>query len=220
MSSVKKNAYDGIRHLIISGEFVAGDPMPEEMLAEQLKISRTPVRDALHQLEAEGVVERRENRRAYLAAVNPMSVVDIFSVRARLEPLAARLAAANVDDAFLTDLRELVDEMDRTTQQIEPDRRLYREQNEHFHWRILKQSDSSAVATAVRGVARHRITSPTFDGWSRSELERSQNHHVEIIDAFLARDPNWADAIMTAHLYAARSIYERAAFGHCGSESQ
>lgn len=213
MSFAKQDAYEGIRQLIISGQFGAGDPMPEEMLAERLEISRTPVRDALHQLEAEGIIERRQNRRAYLAEVNPMTVVDIFAVRARLEPLAARLAASKVDELFLKDLEGFVGKMDRTAQEKEPDRRLYREQNEHFHWRILAQSESSAVATAVRGVARHRITSPTFDRWTPAELQRSQNHHKELMDAFRAGDPDWADAVMTVHLYAARSVYEKAAIG-------
>ncbi len=211
MSLAKQDAYDGIRQLILSGDFVAGDPMPEEMLAERLNISRTPVRDALQQLIAEGVVERRSNRRVHLAAVNPMSVVEIFAVRARLEPLAARLAAQHVTTEFLDELAGFVRDMDRAAQAPEPDRRLYRQQNENFHWRILTQSASSAVATAVKQVARHRITSPTFEQWTRHELERSQNHHRELMDAFRAADPDWADAIMSAHLYAARSIYARTA---------
>ncbi|OSP54563.1 GntR family transcriptional regulator [Pseudoruegeria sp. SK021] len=217
MSLAKEDAYDGIRKLILSGDFVAGDPMPEEMLAERLKISRTPVRDALHQLEVEGIVERRQNRRVYLAAVNPMTVVDIFVVRARLEPLAARLAAGKVDKAFLADLGGFVETMDRVAGSKDPDRRLYRAQNEHFHWRILTQSENSAMSTAVRGVARHGLTSPTFDRWTCAELERSQNHHKELIQAFREGDPDWADAIMTAHLYAARSVYNRAANGSVAS---
>ena len=192
--------------------------MPEETLAAQLNISRTPVRDALQQLIAEGVVERRANRRVYLAAVNPMTVVEIFAVRARLEPLAARLAAQNVTVEYLDDLCRHVSEMDRATQGPDLDRRLYRQQNEAFHWRILTQSANSAVATAVKQVARHRITSPTFVQWTRHELERSQNHHRELIDAFCAGDPDWADAVMSAHLYAARSIYARTAVEDPGGD--
>lgn len=218
MSLAKQDVYDGIRKLIISGEFVAGDHMPEEMLADRLNTSRTPVRDALQQLVSEGIVERRQNRRVYLANVNPMTVVEIFAVRARLEPLAARLASQNVEAEFLDDLRGLIEEMDRAVTAREPDRRLYRQQNENFHWRILTQSASSAVATAVKQVARHRLTSPTFEQWTRAELERSQNHHRELLDAFTAADPDWADAIMSAHLYAARSIYSRTATGTRGSK--
>lgn len=213
MSSARQEAYEGIRNLIISGEIVAGDPMPEEMLAERLNTSRTPVRDALHQLETEGVVMRHPNRRAYLADVNPMTVVQIFEVRARLEPLAARLAASHVDPGFVEDLQHLIDKMTAVSQPDTIDRRLYRQFNEVFHWRILQQSNSSAVATAVRQVARHRITSPTFQDWTVEELERSQNHHRELLDAFLVGDADWADAVMTTHLLAAKSIYTRATLG-------
>ncbi|WP_394196838.1 GntR family transcriptional regulator [Litoreibacter albidus] len=210
MSSARLDVYEGIRNLIMSGEIVAGDPMPEEMLAERLNTSRTPVRDALHQLETEGIVDRRPNRRVYLADVNPMTVVQIFEVRARLEPLAARLAASHVDHQFLKDLQGLIDKMTTVAQSTSTDRRLYRQFNEEFHWRILQQSNSSAVTTAVRQVARHRITSPTFQNWTLEELERSQNHHREILDAFMAEDGDWADAVMTTHLFAAKSIYTRA----------
>lgn len=95
------DVYGMIRELIVAGEYLSGDPMPEEELADRLEISRTPVREALKRLQAEGLVERRANRRVYLCELNPSTIVETFVVRARLEPLAARLWLARLREAGL-----------------------------------------------------------------------------------------------------------------------
>ncbi|WP_195759886.1 GntR family transcriptional regulator [Paracoccus sp. S-4012] len=206
---MRQDVYELIRGLILAGEYISGDPMPEEQLAERLQVSRTPVREAMKRLQSEGIIERRENRRAYLAEVNPVTVVDIFMVRARLEPMAAKLAASRVDEGFLAALEARIAEMETARLAAEPDLRLYRQANEGFHWAILKQSGSGALDSTVRSVARRRITSPTFRGWTAEELERSQSHHRELLAAFRLNDPDWAEAVMTAHLHAARATYFR-----------
>jgi DNA-binding GntR family transcriptional regulator len=206
---MRRDVYDMIRSLVVAGEYIGGDPMPEEQLATQLNVSRTPVREALKRLQAEGIVERRGNRRVYLAEVSPVTVVDIFQVRARLEPMGARLAALRVDAAFLALLEDRIEQMETARLASEPDLRLYRQANEDFHWAILKQSDSGALDGTVRSVARRRITSPTFRGWSAEELERSQSHHRELLAAFRDGDADWAEAVMTSHLYAARATFLR-----------
>lgn len=208
---MRTDAYEMIRSLILAGEYISGDPMPEEELAARLQVSRTPVREALNRLQAEGIVERHANRRAYLAEVNPTTVVDIFEVRARLEPMAARLAASRVDDDFVRLLEERVGAMEAARTAPEPDLRLYRQANEDFHWAILKQSGSGALDATVRSVARRRITSPTFRGWTAEEIARSQSHHRELLAAFRAADAAWAESVMTTHLYAARAAYLRLA---------
>lgn len=205
------DVYGMIRELIVAGEYLSGDPMPEEELADRLEISRTPVREALKRLQAEGLVERRANRRVYLCELNPSTIVEIFVVRARLEPLAARLAANCVNLAFLNLLQDCIDRMDEAMSGEQPQLRAYRQANEDFHWAILRRSENGALDTTVRGVARRSITSPTFQGWTRGELNRSQSHHRELFDAFVIGDPDWAEAAMTSHLYAARATYHRIA---------
>lgn len=208
---MRTNVYEMIRSLILAGEYISGDPMPEEQLAARLQVSRTPVREALRRLESEGIVERHANRRVHLAEVNPITVVDIFEVRARLEPMAARLAAARADEGFLRHLENRVAAMETARTAPEPDLRLYRQANEDFHWAILKRSESGALDSTVRSVARRRITSPTFRGWTAEEIARSQSHHRELLAAFRAADAAWAESVMTTHLYAARAAYLRLA---------
>jgi len=201
--------YQSIRELILRGEYIGGEPMPEQELAERLQVSRTPVREALRRLQLEGVVERRENRRVHLVSVDPQSILDIFEVRARLEPLAARLAAVRVEDEFIQLLSDNVDRMERARLARSPDLKLFRQSNENFHWAILKQSGNSTLDLTVRAAARWPIVGPTFSGWNAEELERSQNQHRELLTAFRVRDAEWAESVMTTHLLAARAAYRR-----------
>lgn len=205
------DVYDEIRALIAGGHYLGGDAMPEQELAERLGVSRTPVREALRRLMAEGVVERRSNRRTHLVEMDRDRVVDIFTVRAALEPVAARLAATEVTTAFLDALVASIRRMDRALAARQPDLRAYRQGNEDFHWAILARSGNGTLDATVRGVSRRPIVSPTFNGWTPEELERSQNHHRELVAAFEAADPEWAEAVMRCHMVAARAIYLRIA---------
>jgi len=210
------DVYRDIRTRISRGEFLGGDAMREEDLAQRLGVSRTPIREALNRLEAEGIVERRSNRRVHLREMDAHQVVDIFAVRAVLEPVAARLAAERADGAFVANLRALVGRMEVARLMRPPDLKAYRQANEAFHWAILEQSDNPTLDSTVRLVARRPIVGPTFNGWSPEELQRSQAHHKELLAAFEARDADWAYAAMLCHMLAARAAFKRLTSGADG----
>lgn len=219
---MSQDVYDEIRRLISVGHYIGGDALPEVELAERLGVSRTPIREALRRLQAEGIVERRSNRRVYLADMDPTGVVEIFTVRAALEPIAARLATPCVQDDFLEYLAALIERMEEVRLQTPPNLRAYRQANEEFHWAILARAGNAALETTVRTVARQPLVSPTFNGWNWEELERSQHHHRELIAAFKARDADWAEAVMRCHMLAARAAFIRVSqFGGalCGNSS-
>jgi DNA-binding GntR family transcriptional regulator len=203
------DVYREIRTRISRGEFLGGDALREEDLAHRLGVSRTPIREALNRLEAEGIVERRSNRRVHLREMDAHQVVDIFAVRAILEPAAARLAAERADGAFVESLRILVDRMEVARLTRPPDLKAYRQANEAFHWAILARSANPTLDSTVRMVARRPIVGPTFNGWSSEELQRSQAHHKELLAAFECRDADWACAIMQSHMLAARAAFVR-----------
>ena len=208
---ITQDVYRMIRELIVKGDYLGGEAMPEQELAERLQVSRTPVREALRRLQAEGVVERRANRRVHLVGVDPQAILDIFRVRAGIEPMAARLAAARVDEAFLDLLARQIERMDAARLAPEPNLKLYRQANEDFHWAILRQSGNHALDFTVRAAARWPVAGPTFSGWSAFELARSQDHHREALAAFEAGDGDWAEAVMSLHLHAAHAAYRRIA---------
>ena len=191
--------------MISGGAFAGGDQMREADLAERLGVSRTPVREALRRLEAEGIIERRGNRRSYLVEISAHEIDEIFLVRAALEPCAAKLAAARADEAFIDRPRDLADKMDAALRSSPVDYDGLTKWNSAFHGEILAAADNRTLAEAVRAVTRCPLVTLTFRRYSVGEPQRSQAHHRDMIAAFGAKDPVWAES-MSAHIMAARSV--------------
>lgn len=203
--------YGKIRALIAAGAYVGGDLLPESELAARLGVSRTPIREAMRRLQAEGVIRREAYRRAVVVDVEPGEVIHIFTARSALEPLAVGMAMRNADNAFVDTLRDLHGAMEGALRAPEPDRRLYRDLNARFHRVIWAQGGNGLFAELVNLVARKPVVSPTFTQWTMPELFRSNAQHGDMVEAFAARDTEWAEATMRAHLLSARAAYRRIA---------
>lgn len=212
-----EDIYARIRKLIAEGSYLGGDVIPESELATRLGVSRTPIREAMRRLEAEGVIRREAYRRPVVVEIDPNEVLHIFTARAALEPIAVGMAAERCEDSFLTRLRELHQAMDEVLAPSEIDRRRYRELNALFHREIWTQSGKPFFSDLVHSVARKPVVSPTFSGWTTEELFRSNRQHGEIVDALTIGDAEWAKAAMTSHLLASRATYRRIGFANLAS---
>lgn len=206
---MSQEVYREIYRLITDGDYLGGDALPEVELAERLGVSRTPVREALGRLQAEGVVVRRDNRRVYLAEMDPARVIEILTIRAALEAIAARAAAPRVDDAFLARMEDIFAHMEKARLRSPPDTRSYRDLNGQFHWAISALAENKTLETTIRNVSRRPAPSPTFNDWTAEELARSQQHHRELLTALRIHDGEWAEAIMRSHMLAARANFKR-----------
>lgn len=195
-------AYTGIRRAILSGVLPGGAHLREEALAKMTGTSRTPVREALRRLVGEGLA-RDEGRSRFVAEFPFEEVAVIFDIRARLEGYAARLAAERITAPELDELARLIDRIDNlagpdgTSTRIQEFARL----NTDFHGRILAATRSpqmqslSAQATAIPLELIKQFV------WSQAvNIERSNRQHRDILDALTARNGNWAENIMSAHI--------------------
>ena len=104
-----------IRERILAGDFASGDRLVEAKIAEQLGISRGPLREALKQLAAEGLVREEPRRGTFVATPTADDVRDIYDLRAAIEGRATRLVIANGDPAALEALRRAVDGIGRAS---------------------------------------------------------------------------------------------------------
>jgi len=111
--SLAEDAADRIREQILAGGFKQGEHLVEAKLAEQLTISRGPVREAFKLLRAEGLLKEEPRRGTFVVSLGADDVREIYGLRAALEGRAARLIARSQDRAALARLRELADEIDR-----------------------------------------------------------------------------------------------------------
>jgi len=104
-----------IRQAILSGELPAGSQLREAHIADEMGISRSPVREALSRLEEEGLVEKVPFKGAYVASVSPETIAEIASIRTLLEPYAVSQALPRMTAADWKQLRKLLDQLNKAT---------------------------------------------------------------------------------------------------------
>ncbi|MEV0074544.1 MULTISPECIES: GntR family transcriptional regulator [unclassified Amycolatopsis] len=203
---------DALRELILRGDFPAGSRLGEVELAVRLGVSRTPVREALTRLAAEGLVELVPNRGARVSQWSVEELEGIFDLRTQLEPQLTALAAPNASDADLAALDELAAHMVEVGhpgpgQDLDALVPLNRE----FHAKLVALAGHPALAGALATAVHAPVVLRNFHTYDEQSLRRSLAHHVEIVAALRAGDPDWARAVMTAHIRNARTVMVRAA---------
>ena len=139
-------AYRALRQAILQGDLAPGERLRSDALASELRVSRTPVREALRKLEAEGLVRARA-RVSIVRAFSEQDLTELFYVREALEGMAARLAAENATPGEIAEIRELLDDMEA----VPPARRCWRLRplTAEFHQAVvprLAQRPAAAIA--------------------------------------------------------------------------
>lgn len=199
-------AYASLRADILSGARPPGSRLPEDALAEELGVSRTPVREALQRLGTEGLVEHLPHRGARVTGWTVQDLQEIFELRALLEGLGARRAAARATAAEVDGLRELCTRMEHSLRPGGPrDLDALTTLNSAFHAELLRISASNQLTVMVAGVVHVPLVMQTFHQYSDQALARSQHHHRELCDALAQGDGEWAESVMRSHVLAART---------------
>lgn len=189
------DAYRKILHAIDMGDFNPGDRLVESELAEQLGMSRTPVREALQRLETQGVLSR-DGRSLIVASLDHDQLGELYVVRSVLEGLAARLAAQHAAPEEVRVLGEMVDAdcalMDDPGAMSRANKRFHRQIHLASHNRFLiHQLDSVRRSLAL-------LSTTTFAAEGRPEI--AMREHQEIVDAIAARDGDRADRAAQTHI--------------------
>ena len=184
-----------LRERIFSGELAPGSWIDEMRLAEEYGISRTPMREALKVLAAEGLVSMKVRRGAYVTEVNEKDQRDVYHLLSLLEADAAGVVAAQATAKQLQDLQTLHLEL----AQAVTDREKFFEINERFHMRLLEIADNrwrdQMVADLRKVMKLNRHNSLLKSG----RIEESLNEHQALMNALLARDAPASAARMQAH---------------------
>lgn len=195
-----------LRERLISGALLPGDRLGEAELAIELKMSRTPVREALRLLSAEGLVEIQANRGARVAEWNDDELDAVFEIRLRLEGLAARRAAEKATLEQADHLHEIASQI-AIHARPGAGRNLdeFARYNSQFHGEILEIAASQALTSAVAGVVFLSVLTKTQESFDDAAFQRSVNHHFEIAAAIRAGQGAWAESTMRSHMLSART---------------
>jgi len=196
--SLTQNAFDAVLHMIQIGTLANGDVVNERRLAEQLGLSRTPVREALGRLEGRHYL-RRSGRTLLVNGVELSEILEIMSVRCLLEADAARHAAGKMPPVRLAIIRQQLMEMARP-EQVTATR----------HWQIddflhLSIAETCGNKLLLRLIDELRTRTRMFSKETvPSRFEPGRNEHLAIIDAIEAGDGERAAQAMIRHIEAAR----------------
>jgi DNA-binding GntR family transcriptional regulator len=196
-----------IRQRIMSGEIPIGAQLRQAELANELGVSRTPVREALRQLHTSGLIEVVPNRGAVVRVPSPWEVRDAYEVRAELEGLACERAVSRINAGELKELREANKSMraeiaDPTTDDKPGSEPPTVEFNDAFHTLIHRVADNEWLARAINEInqAFPRNVSWLVLAGNQRQREDNVSEHERIVEALAAGDAEAAREEMRAHV--------------------
>jgi DNA-binding GntR family transcriptional regulator len=220
MSTVERVA-GAIQAQVLSGAVPVGTRLRQEALAEQFGVSRTPVREALRQLQASGLVELVPNRGAVVRGPTVRELREAYEVRAELEGLAAELAAGRISDRDLLRLREAQELfreavrtlIERRARKRAPwkDESVWVRANDLFHQAILDASANRRLNETIADLHRSFPRNLTWTALSQSSplLEENVEQHERILEAIDQRNPAEARRRMIEHVRSAGELVTR-----------
>jgi len=196
----KDKAYAALRNVIVSSDVYrtrADIRLDERQLAQEFGISRTPVREAMAQLEREGFVRSVPRRGIYVVRKTKNEVIQMITAWAALESMAARLITERASDADIAGLRRMFATFENDTLHAKLDE--YSEVNINFHQTIIELSGNSVLIQLAENLFAHMrmIRGKTIGEDDR--VVRSIHDHMNIIQALEARDTERAEDLVRQH---------------------
>ncbi|MGE0752470.1 MAG: GntR family transcriptional regulator [Variibacter sp.] len=189
---------DALRRRILDGKFSAGAQLRQDSLAQEFGVSRIPIREALLQLDAEGLVKILPHRGAVVSALSAAEVTELFALRALLEPRLLRLSAPHLTAADYAELDRILEEYSSALRAHQVDR--WGELNTAFHAALYKHAGQPRTAGIVAALLQN------CDRYTRLQLSytkgrrRAQTEHAELVRLCRQGDIEGAAALLKTHV--------------------
>lgn len=196
--SLRGQVFDKIRSDILNGKYKRGEELVESSIGKELGISRTPVREAIRQLELEGLVQLVPNKGAFVTGISEKDVRDIYLIRARLEGLAARMAAKNITPELLEAMEETV-----VLSEYHAKKEHYEqvcEMDSKFHKLLYKASGSRILEHTLTDFHQYVQRVRMASIMQKRRMEKSNDEHDAILTAIREHDEEKAELVATRHI--------------------
>lgn len=193
-----QSAYERLLDEIRAGAISPGARLREEDLAARLGISRTPVREAIRRLEADGLVEHQPRLGARLRRLGHDEVMELYEMRVVLEGTAARLAARTAAPLELAELAEINAMMAEARDPVQRARA-----NRQFHTALLNAARNRFLRRSMLGLRRTALVLGRSTMFDVDRAAEAVTEHAAVLEALTSRDGAAAEALMRAHMEAA-----------------
>ncbi|MEM7507967.1 MAG: GntR family transcriptional regulator [Pseudomonadota bacterium] len=187
---------DTLEEEIVTGLLQPGDRLEEVALANRFGVSRTPIREALFQLAAAGLIESRSRRGTFVAEIGPRRLLEMFDVMAEFEAMCAQLAARRATEDDLIAIKDA----HKACQQAVSDRDTYYYENEDFHARIRQASHHSFLIEQADALQKRLKPYRKAQLRARDRVMTSFREHTAIVLAIEEGDAERAAAAMRDHV--------------------
>ncbi len=200
---VREKVYNYLKSAILSGDFDPGERLTEEHIAKKLKVSRTPVREALHKLESEGLIKARRKRGFIASRDSKEEVEELLELRAVLEGYTLRLISERISEESLEELNGLVEKAENALSKNRIDE-VFR-WNTQFHDRLHelvfdRRRLHDLIVNMRRYVLRYRKDTLQYPDGGKRAIEG----HRKILLALKLRDPELCERLMRDHIREAK----------------
>lgn len=205
--SLRGRVYSKIKNDILNGRYKYGKSLNESRVASELKVSRTPVREAIRQLELEGLVAYIPNKGAIVKGMTKEDVKDIFDIRLKIEGLAAKRAASNITEEQLKELRNTVELEKFYTEKGDTGNIL--ELDTRFHELIYKASGSRLLVRILTNFHHYTQKARSLSLQDLQRAKKTLSEHTSIMIAIEQRNREKAEELMQKHILNASENIEK-----------
>ena len=200
--------YEELKSAIVDLRLAPGDPLREAALAEQLGVSKTPIREALTRLEQEGLVETTSFKGAVVTGYSRQDLIEIYELRELLENAAARAAAESMSDSDRVRLRSICQESRKLRKGSDPAG--LAALISAFDDVLFDQVRNGRIRALIENLRAHLTRIGHLTAEIPGRIDASVDEHEKILEAITARDPELAERQMSAHIRSVRDDQLRA----------
>ena len=199
--SLRGRVFQKIREDILTGVYKEHDELREVSIGEELGVSRTPVREAMRQLELEGLVTIVPNKGAYVTGITPQDVHDIYKIRSLLEGLCARWATEHITGRQIEELEEIIllSEFHLRKKSAEQAEQVS-ELDGKFHKVLYEASNSRILEHVLSDFHKYVQMARMMSVGAKDRAERSIEEHRDILKAIKDKDPDKAEWLANQHI--------------------